>query len=100
MTGKRRREQKRITDLARGKPCQIRLVGICNRNDETTAPCHFRMPCFGGIGFIPGPLFVAWGCSNCHAWVDSHHDAETQLAFAHGVLRTQAELIAEGIIQW
>ena len=99
MTGKRRREQSPITKLARGEACEIRLPGICNGNPETTSPCHYRLIGLSGFGFIPDAWMVAWGCSGCHAWVDSHHDDETRLAFAHGVFRTLAKLVARGVVK-
>lgn len=48
------------------------------------------------MGHKSPDLIGAWGCSSCHAYVDTHKDAETQLAFAHGVFRTQAALLREG----
>lgn len=100
MTGKRRSSQKRLTDLAMGQPCLIRLPGICNGNPETTVPCHFRMSGLAGLGFIPDAIFIAFGCSACHAWVDTHRDETTRLAFAEGVFRTQAALIEAEAIWW
>lgn len=91
--------QDAITKLARGQECQIRLVGICSGDPETTVPCHFRLGTLSGMGVKPNSLFIAWGCSQCHSWVDSHKDADTQLAFAHGVLRTQAILIQRGVVK-
>jgi putative nuclease YbcO-like protein len=99
MTGKRRRQQSPITRLARGQACLIRIPQACNANPETTCSCHFRLPGLSGAGFIPDALFIAFGCSGCHAWVDSHHDDETQLAFSHGVFRTQARLMEMGVIK-
>ena len=80
---------------ARGRACQIRLH-VCNANPETTVGAHFRMPGLSGMGIKPPDLMIAWACSSCHAYVDTHHDDATQLAFAHGVFRTQAQLMKEG----
>ena len=95
----RRSSQKHITRLAKGRDCQIRLPGICNWNSETVVACHFRMMGLSGIGYIPDALFIAFGCSACHAHVDSHKDETTQLAFALGVFRTQYLLLKEGAIR-
>lgn len=92
--------QDKLTKLARGQNCQIRLVGICNHNPETTVLCHFRLSGLSGLGTKPFSLIGAWGCSACHAAVDAHKDAETQLSFAHGVFRTIAALIEDGVIKW
>lgn len=86
-----------LRKLARGRECQVRLSGICNGNPETTVLAHFRLSGYSGIGFKSPDQFGAWACSDCHAYVDSHKDASTQLSFAHGVLRTQAALRKEGV---
>lgn len=95
----RRGSQERITRLAKGQPCTIRLAGRCNFNPETTVPCHFRMMDFSGMGFLSPAFLIAFGCSNCHEYVDTHKDAETQLDFAKGVFRTLAALHRLGAIQ-
>ena len=88
----------RLRKIAAGQPCQIRLPGICSRDDTTTVLCHFRGAHMGGFGLKPPDIFGAWGCSACHAYVDTHHDDVTQLAFAHGVFRTQQRLLDMGRI--
>jgi hypothetical protein len=100
MVGRRRASQKPLTKLARGRECEIRLVGICNGDPRTTVPCHFRMLGLSGGSYIPDAIFVAHGCSACHAYVDTHKDAETQLDFAKAVFRTQQYLLDEGKITW
>lgn len=95
----RRQQQSPVTRMAKGQPCLIRLPGICGGNPETTVPCHFRMSGLSGTSFIPDAIFIAFGCFQCHNYVDSHKDAETQLAFAQGVFRTQAYLIQKGKVK-
>jgi hypothetical protein len=86
----------KLRKLAEGKACQIRLVGICNGNPETTVLAHFRMLGIrGGKSKVPDWL-GSWACSDCHKWVDTHKDNYTQLSFAHGVFRTQAALAELG----
>jgi hypothetical protein len=81
---------------ARGKECQVRLVGVCNFNPETTVLAHVRLIGISGMGMkVPFDLLGSWACSACHAYVDSHHDDATQVAFYEGVFRTQAQLLAE-----
>jgi hypothetical protein len=85
---------------ARGRDCQVRLVGICNFNPETTVLAHVRLIGISGMGMkVPCDLLGAWACSACHAYCDSHHDAETNAAFAEGVFRTQNILWREGLIR-
>ena len=91
-----------MTDLrayARNQPCQVRLPGICNHNAETTVLAHFRLIGITGLGFkSKSDLIGSWACSDCHSYVDTHHDDATQLAFAQGVFRTQYFLLEEGVI--
>lgn len=87
---------KSLRKLAKGRECQVRLIGVCNGNSETTVLAHFRLLNVSGMGIKPPDLLGAWACSTCHTYVDSHKDHNTQLAFALGVLRTQAALIKEG----
>lgn len=95
-----RDEQKEFTRLAKGKACLIRLPLICNKNPETTVPCHFRLIGYSGMALLALPILVAFGCSACHDYVDTHKDDETQLAFAHGVFRTQVYLIENNLVKW
>jgi len=58
------------TDLrawARGKPCQLRLLDICNFDDETTVLHHVRRGGVAGMGQRPSDLCSILVCSNCHA---------------------------------
>lgn len=89
----------RLRALARDRDCTIRLPGICNGRSETVVLCHFRMLGLPGGGSKVPDLIGAWGCSSCHSYVDSHKDPQTQLAFAHGCFRTQAQLLKEGEIK-
>ena len=88
-----------LTKQARGQPCQIRVNGVCNFDPETTVPCHFRIMGVSGMGMKSHSFICAWGCSACHAYVDTHHDDRTQLDFARGVFRTQAILINRGLVK-
>lgn len=94
----RREEQKPITALARGETCQVRLPGICNFNKETTVPAHYRLIGISGAAMISTPLNVAWACFACHVYCDTHHDTETKLALAEGVMRTSAILWNRGAV--
>lgn len=85
----------RLRALAEGRDCQVRLPGVCNGNSQTTALCHFRLVGISGMARKSPDLIGAWACSACHAVIDSTKDCQVQLAFAHGVFRTQATLIAE-----
>jgi hypothetical protein len=90
-----------VTDLrklARGRDCQIRLP-CCNFNSETTVLAHIRLSGISGYGLKAPDILGSWACSSCHAYVDSHHDAETNAAFAEGVYRTLNALWRDGVIR-
>lgn len=89
-----------LRKAARGQSCRVRLAGICNFDPETTVLAHFRMAGFSGIGMKSPDWLAAWCCSACHSYIDTHSDADTQLAFAEGVFRTQAALQDRGAKVW
>lgn len=88
---------------AKGKPCMIRIIGVCNHDPATTVLAHYRLAGYCGTGQKPIDLLGAWACNECHAAVDSRtasHESREYLRLCHaeGVLRTLAELAREGII--
>jgi hypothetical protein len=92
-----------LRELARGKPCMIRLPLICNGNSETTVLCHERVIDLSGAGIKAPDFFAAWGCSDCHDAVDgrSHPDLtyeQRRLALSDGVRATQICLLNAGIV--
>ncbi len=89
-----------LREQARGRDCQIRLVGTCNFDPATTVLCHYRMAGISGMGLKSSDALAAHGCSACHSVVDSSKDPEVVIAFLQGVIRTQALLIKQGIIKW
>ena len=89
----------RLRALAQGRECQVRLVGICNGNPETTVLAHFRLIGVSGMGRKSPDLIGAWACSACHSHVDSHKDCQTERDFLKGVIRTIYTLIEEGEVR-
>lgn len=86
---------------ARGRECQVRIVGVCNRCTDTVVLAHYRMGGLNGIGQKPDDVFGAWACSACHDAIDSRvkteYDREQlRLFHAEGVFRTQQILKNEG----
>lgn len=79
------------------RPCMVRLPGCCNHNAETTVLAHFRLNGMDYEDGKPDDLLGAWACSACHEYVDTHKDDQTQLWFAHGVLRTIARIRKEKV---
>jgi hypothetical protein len=87
-----------LRDYARGQPCQVRLP-CCNGGTETTVLAHVRLAGISGMGMKAPDLLGAWCCAACHVYCDTHKDDATQLAFAHGVFRTQAAMLKMGAIK-
>jgi hypothetical protein len=90
-----------MTDLrkqARGRDCTVRIPACCNGDPETTVLAHYRLSGISGMGMKPPDAIGAWCCSAYHTYIDTHKDPVVQLAFAHGVFRTQAQLIKEGLL--
>lgn len=90
----------KLTKLARGRECQVRLPGICNHDPETTVLAHYRLAGTCGMGIKPHDLLGAWARSSCHDEIDRRTrriDADSAaLAHLEGVIRTQAILLKEG----
>lgn len=36
---------------AKGRECQVRIVGVCNGNPETVVLAHYRMGGLNGMGY-------------------------------------------------
>jgi hypothetical protein len=92
-----------VTDLrkyAQGKPCMVRLAGVCNGNPETTVLAHVRLIGISGMGLKAPDILGAWCCSSCHYMVDTANHYATQAAFAEGVYRTIAELVKAKVVKW
>ena len=90
---------------ARGRECQVRIPGVCNKNRETVVLAHLNNKGLFGVGTgqkVPD-IFGAWACSACHDAVDgrvrtSWLVSEVRMMFDDGVFRTQNILLKEGKI--
>jgi hypothetical protein len=65
---------KDLRTFARGKPCMVRLAGICNFNPETTVLAHIRRANVAGMGQKPSNLCALFACSACHDVIDGRAD--------------------------
>lgn len=62
---------KKLTDLARDKPCMLRIPGVCNGNWATTVWCHSNHLADGrGHAHKAHDCFGCFGCAACHHWLD------------------------------
>lgn len=85
-----------LRKAARGKPCMIRVPGVCNGDTETTVLAHYRLNTGGALK--PNDEQGAWSCSSCHDVVDGRISTkdytyeQLRLMHAEGVFRTQDAL--------
>ena len=89
--------------LARGRECQVRIPGVCNRDPATTVLAHIRMAGITGIGMKASDFLGAHCCSACHDVIDGrtqtpHSRDYLRLAHLEGMVRTLAILLDEGVI--
>lgn len=81
-----------LRESARGQDCQLRLMGICNHNPETTVLAHIRRGGNSGVGMKPADISGVIACSACHDCLDGRagkvraHDSD----ILEGMLRTHA----------
>lgn len=94
-------KQDKYTKSARGQECQVRLVGVCNFNPETTVLAHLN-----GAGMALKHLNIhgSYCCSSCHNALDGKYNTEysiNELKLAHydGVIRTQKIMIDAGLLK-
>ena len=96
-------KQDKFTKSARGKPCQIRIPGVCRPapDNETTVLCHLNG---GGMATKNLSIHGAYGCSSCHDVIDGR--VQTQLGSTNiklwhheGVIRTQSIMVKEGVLK-
>ena len=86
---------------AKGKECQIRIPGVCNRDHTTTVLCHIRLAGLTGWALKAPDELAAIGCSSCHDMADGRIEhpswikGEVKLMFYEGVFRTQAMWLKE-----
>lgn len=94
-----------LTKLAKGRECTVRIPMVCNRDPETTVLAHYRLIGISGMSLKSADLLAAFACYECHEAVDrrSHNHLkleDVQLAHLEGVMRTQSQLVREGVVTW
>ena len=90
---------KKITQSAKGESCAFRIPGVCNHDSETVVFCHAPSP-NKGMGTKSDDFWGAYGCSECHKFIDNHVSGGTQkVYFYDAIFETQKRLIEKGIIQ-
>lgn len=56
-----------LRKFAKGQPCTLRILSVCNDNPETTVLAHGRG---AGMGTKLVDYIGVHACSSCHAWLD------------------------------
>ena len=92
----------KITQSARGKPCQVRLHG-CMPDNETVIFAHMNG---GGMARKQSDLFGMYACLNCHDIYDGRKHLDPplesewlELQILRAVICTQKILHREGLIK-
>ncbi|WP_063588847.1 nuclease domain-containing protein [Achromobacter ruhlandii] len=92
-----------LLNLAKGKPCLLRIPDVCIGGTQTTVACHSNQARHGKAGWLKAHDWAtAWGCVACHAFTDQNttgasYDEKVALWEA-GFERTRLALIVSG--QW
>lgn len=61
----------RLLDMAKDKPCLLRIPGVCNHDPATTVAAHSNLSIHGkGKARKADDVFTVAACSACHAWLD------------------------------
>lgn len=60
-----------LLQLARGMPCQLRILNVCNNDRATVVSCHSNWSDHGKAGARKADdCYTVWGCAACHRWLD------------------------------
>lgn len=89
----------KLRTSARGQSCTFQIPGVCNHDPETTVLCHIRDE-QAGKSTKADDFSAAFGCSNCHAAIDTHWlSKEDELFYQlRGLQRTLRNWIERGLI--
>jgi hypothetical protein len=61
-------KSKKLRDSARGRDCELRLIGSCNGNSDTTVLCHIGHD--RGTAIKCNDTMAIFACSACHDVID------------------------------
>jgi len=92
-----------VADLrkaARGRPCELRLHGVCRHDLETTVLAHIRRANTAGVGQKPPDVCAVIACEACHAVLDGRAGSvrASDGDILDGLLRTLATWSREGLL--
>ena len=87
---------KKIRDSARGQDCTLRLVGVCNFNEETTVLAHIGRN--RGMALKCDDTMAVFSCSSCHAKIDGAERSDLALDLLRSLEETQKILFDKGLL--
>lgn len=98
----------KIRQSAKGQDCQVRIIGVCNFNPETTILAHPNAYAAGkGAGMKALDGLGAYCCSSCHDVIDGRaprptgmRKSDVDLAFHEGHQRTFVILAEKGLVKF
>ena len=100
MKTKARPKRTKIRDSARGEPCQVRVVGVCNGDWSTTVLAHRNG---AGMACKASDEDAAYACSACHEWLDGGYvrygytRSDRDTVHDKGIVRTREILKRKGL---
>ena len=66
----------RVLDMARDKPCQMAVPGVCNHDPATVVAAHSNSSKHGKAGARKADdCYVVYACFACHTWYDQGEGA-------------------------
>lgn len=89
-----------LRKAARGRPCQLRIPGVCNRSPDTTVLAHIRRGGVAGVGQKPPDIVAVWACSACHDQLDRRPHEVPDGYVLEALCRQLAYYAREGIVRW
>jgi hypothetical protein len=61
----------RLLDMAKGKPCQMAVPGVCSHDPATVVAAHSNSSKHGKAGARKADdHYVVYACFSCHTWYD------------------------------
>lgn len=90
---------KKLRDSARDEECTLNIAGVCNYDNATVVLCHINLD-GGKMGGKTDDYSAAFGCSACHAALDSNAMSREDWLFyaSRGVMRTLRRWIEIGLV--
>jgi hypothetical protein len=62
---------RKLRQSAMWEACTFQIPGVCTHNNEETVLCHINVLNDKGWSTKPSDLTAAFGCSECHRFVDN-----------------------------